>query len=67
MAAVPASVRERRHARHNLHEIGWRSFSADEPATLDELMHDYVVHLEHHLAQVRDRIRGAEAAAAAGA
>lgn len=64
MSAVPANVRERRHERHNLHEIGWRPFSADEPATLDDLMHDYVLHLEHHLSQVRDRVRGAEAAGA---
>lgn len=62
MSAVPANVRERRHERHNLHEIGWRPFSADEPATLDDLMHDYVLHLEHHLSQVRDRVGGAEAA-----
>ena len=48
-------------ATYNLHEIGWRSFPADQPATLDDLMHDYVLHLEHHLTQVRDRIRGAEA------
>ena len=65
MAAVPAGVRERKHERHNLHEIGWRPFPADEPATLGDLMHDYVLHLEHHLSQVRDRIRGAQAAAAA--
>ena len=64
MSAVPANVRERRHQRHNLDEIGWRPFSADEPATLDDLMHDYVLHLEHHLSQVRDRVRGAEAAGA---
>lgn len=61
MTSVPASVRDRRHERHNLHEIGWRSFPADQPATLDDLMHDYVLHLEHHLTQVRDRVRGAEA------
>ena len=65
MAAVPAAVRERRHDRHNMHEIGWRPFPADQPATLDDLMHDYVLHLEHHLSQVRDRVRGAQAAAAA--
>jgi hypothetical protein len=61
MATVPADVRERRHNRHNLDQIGWRPFSAEQPATLDDLMHDYVLHLEHHLAQVRDRVRGAEA------
>ena len=38
-----------------------RAFSADRPVTLDDLMEDYVLHLEHHLAQVRDRVRGASA------
>lgn len=59
MAAVPPTVRERKHDTHNLHQIGFRPFAADQPATLADLMHDYVVHLEHHLAQVRDRVRNA--------
>ena len=62
MAAVPSHVRYRPHERHNLHEIGWRPFASDEPATLDQLMHDYVLHLAHHLSQIRDRERGAAAA-----
>ena len=62
MATMPASVRERRRETHNFHQIGFRTFSADQPVTLDDLMEDYVVHLEHHLAQVRDRVRGANAA-----
>jgi RimJ/RimL family protein N-acetyltransferase len=48
---VPADVRTREHRRHNLHEIAWRPIPADQPATLDYLMRDYVGHLEHHLAQ----------------
>ena len=62
MATMPASIRERRRETHNFHQIGFRSFSADRPVTLDDLMEDYVLHLEHHLAQVRDRARGATAA-----
>jgi len=64
MATMPASIRERRRETHNFHQIGFRSFSADRPVTLDDLMEDYVLHLEHHLAQVRDRARGASAAGA---
>jgi hypothetical protein len=60
MAAVPADVRYRRHDRHNLHVLGWQPYAADQPATLDDLMRDYVRHLEHHLAQARDRVREAE-------
>jgi len=63
MATMPASIRERSRETHNFHQIGFRTFPADRPVTLDDLMEDYVLHLEHHLAQVRDRVRGANAAA----
>lgn len=63
MCAVPASVRTKPHARHNLHEIGWKSFDAAAPATLDDLMEDYVGHMHHHLAQVQDRVYAATEAA----
>ena len=62
MAAIPASVRDRQHSRHNFHQIGFREFQPDEPVSLDDLMYDYVLHLEHHLTQIRDRRRGAELA-----
>jgi hypothetical protein len=52
MSLVPAAVRLAPHARHNLHEIGWRPMRADCPATLDDLMRDYVDHLRHHLTQI---------------
>jgi hypothetical protein len=52
MAATPEAIRTRRHSRHNLHEIGWRSHAADQPGTLDFLMEDYVRHLQHHLGQI---------------
>jgi hypothetical protein len=57
MAVVPAEIRFRTHDRHNLHQLGWQPYAADKPATLDDLMQDYVLHLKHHLAQVRDRVR----------
>jgi|SRR5687767_6642251 len=63
MCAVPEDVRTKRHARHNLHEIGWKSFAATTPVTLDDLMEDYVRHLHHHLAQLQDRVRAATEAA----
>ena len=63
MAAIPARIRDRKHAQHNFHHIGFREFSADEPVSLNDLMYDYVLHLQHHLAQVRERQRGAELAA----
>jgi hypothetical protein len=63
MTAIPAEVRHRKHARHNFHQIGFREFKVGEPVSLEDLMYDYVSHLEHHLVQVRDRRRGAELAA----
>jgi hypothetical protein len=52
MESIPASVRQREHGRHNLHEIGWKPVPAAKPATLDDLMEDYVGHLKHHLRQI---------------
>jgi len=63
MIAVPSEVRYRKHTRHNMQQLGWQLYSADEPAMLDDLMRDYVAHLEHHLSQVRDRVASAPAAA----
>jgi hypothetical protein len=52
MAAVPADVRTRLHRRHNLDQVAWQTIPADQPATLDYFMRDYVGHLEHHVAQI---------------
>jgi hypothetical protein len=52
MSATPRDVRERVHHRHNLHRVAFRTVPENQPATLDYFMHDYVDHLEHHLAQV---------------
>ena len=67
MDAVPANVRYRKHTRHNMDQLGWQLYAADEPAALNDLMRDYVAHLEHHLSQVRDRVTGADAAHAVSA
>ena len=37
---------------HVLDRLAWRLVPADEPATLEYLVRDYVGHLEHHLAQI---------------
>ena len=52
MDAVPDDVRFREHTRHNLDRIAWVTVPADEPATLDYFMRDYVGHVRHHLRQV---------------
>ena len=53
MRATPPEVRYRRHARHNLHEIAWKTVPAVEAATLEYFMADYVGHLAHHVSQIR--------------
>lgn len=50
--ATPSAIRLREHRSHNLHEIAWCTVPADQPATLDYFMRDYVGHLQHHLRQV---------------
>ena len=56
MAATPAGVLNRAHVRHNLDQIAWRTVPAGQPATLDYFMNDYVGHLHHHVAQIRERL-----------
>ena len=50
--SIPVDVRTRARLRHNLDEIAFTRIPASEPATLEYFMGDYVVHLEHHLAQI---------------
>ena len=52
MSSVPAHERHRQREHHSLDVISFRPVSPGESATLDALMSDYVVHLEHHLTQI---------------
>jgi DinB superfamily len=52
MDEIPARARTMARVNHNLHQVAFRAIPASEPATLEYFMHDYVVHLEHHLAQI---------------
>jgi hypothetical protein len=52
MAAIPTELRTKPRTRHNLDQVAFGTFRVTEPVTLEQFMHDYVVHLEHHLAQV---------------
>ncbi|MCA1581163.1 MAG: DinB family protein [Acidobacteria bacterium] len=49
---IPGEVMRRKRKRHNFHRLGWREFSESEPASLEDLIIDYVLHLRHHLGQV---------------
>jgi len=50
--SIPREIRDRKRTRHNLHEVAFHAIPADEPATLEYFMRDYVAHLEHHLAPI---------------
>jgi DinB superfamily len=54
MESAPEPERSRARRPHNLHQIGFQPVPAGEPATLDQLMIDYVAHLRHHLRQIRE-------------
>ena len=52
--ATPAEIRTRQRVPHNLDRVAFRPLPPGKPATLEYFMADYVVHLEHHLAQILD-------------
>lgn len=52
MVSVDDEQRYRTREHHSLDVIAFRELSANAPVMLDNLMSDYVVHLEHHLTQV---------------
>lgn len=52
MAAVPEDVRLKPRLPHNLDVLACNPVPADEPATLDYFMADYVWHVHHHLKQI---------------
>jgi hypothetical protein len=52
MATLPPEVRTQEHHVHNLDQLAWKPVPADQPATLDYFMADYVGHLQHHLRQI---------------
>lgn len=53
MEQTPDDVKDRERSHHNLHQIAFHTIPKDQSATLDYFMEDYVVHLKHHLGQVR--------------
>jgi hypothetical protein len=52
MRGTPEAVRLRLHHRHNLDKLAFRPVPADQPASLDYFMRDYVGHLQLHMRQI---------------
>jgi len=52
MACAPEETLRRPRRRHTLDRIAWQTIDANQPATLEYLMTDYVGHLKSHLRQI---------------
>ena len=52
METTPADILRATRPDHNLDRLAWEVVPADEPATLEYFMRDYVGHLKHHLRQI---------------
>lgn len=53
MNQTPDDIKTKERLVHNLHQIAYYPVQENEPTTLDYFMQDYVVHVKHHLGQVR--------------
>jgi hypothetical protein len=52
MATTPEDVLRSPRPDHNLDSLAWEPLPAEEPATLEYFMRDYIGHLRHHLRQI---------------
>lgn len=52
MANTSSETLTKPRSDHNLHRIAWKTVPADEPATLEYFMRDYIGHLKNHLRQI---------------
>ena len=52
MASAPEETLRQPRATHTLDRIAWRRIDANQPATLEYLMLDYIGHLKNHLRQI---------------
>ena len=52
IAHIPDTVLQQPRLPHTLDRIAWQTVKADQPATLDYLIRDYIAHLDDHLKQI---------------
>lgn len=52
VAAISPDRLSLQRTRHNLDQIAWRTVPADQPATLEYFIRDYLGHMKHHLSQI---------------
>ena len=54
-SVVPPDILTKPRQKHSLDQIAFELVPPDKPATLEYLIRDYVVHLQHHLNQIFGR------------
>lgn len=54
---IPEEALTRSRSPHTLDQIAFKLVDKNEPATLEYLIRDYVVHLKHHLNQIFDEVK----------
>ena len=52
VSVIPPDILSKSREKHSLDKIAFDSVPQDQPATLEYLIRDYVVHLRHHLDQI---------------
>ena len=52
VSVMPPDVLTRRHDKHSLDQIAFKTVARNAPATLEYLIRDYLDHLKHHLDQI---------------
>lgn len=50
--SIPEEILSEPREEHNLDVICWEKHPSDEPATLEYLINDYFVHMQHHFEQI---------------
>ena len=56
VAMIPEEVLTKSRSPHTLDQIAFKLVDKNEPATLEYLIRDYLVHLKHHLDQIFNEV-----------
>lgn len=52
MRSTPLEALTKKHSKHNLHQIAWKTVPENEETTLEYFYQDYLGHMRHHLNQI---------------
>ena len=52
VSRIPDEQLTKQRRQHNLQQLAWQSLAAEQPATLEYFIRDYLEHLKHHLRQI---------------